>query len=109
MNVLFSDFLTVLPGAPFEVRRCDVYVEGNTITALDQPPEGFRPQVTLHGDGKLLIPGLVNSHTHAYMTLFRNCADDLSFSDWLFGRIMPMEDQLTGEDAYWTSLWAVWR
>ena len=37
------------------------------------------------------------------MTVFRNCADDLTFSDWLFGRISPLEDRLTAEDCYWAS------
>jgi 5-methylthioadenosine/S-adenosylhomocysteine deaminase len=36
------------------------------------------------------------------MTFLRNCADDLLFNDWLFGRIMPLEDKLAGEDCYWT-------
>jgi 5-methylthioadenosine/S-adenosylhomocysteine deaminase len=52
----------------------------------------------------MLIPGLVNAHTHVYMTVFRNCADDLTFNDWLFGRILPLEDQLTAEDCYWSTL-----
>ena len=50
------------------------------------------------------MPGLVNAHTHVYMTLFRNCADDLTFNDWLFGRILPLEDALTPEDCYWGTL-----
>jgi 5-methylthioadenosine/S-adenosylhomocysteine deaminase len=49
----------------------------------------------------MLLPGLVNAHTHAAMNVFRNSADDLLFNDWLFGRVMPMEDKLCGEDCYW--------
>ena len=44
---------------------------------------------------RLITAGLVNSHTHSYMSLFRNSADDLMFHTWLFDRIMPMEDKLT--------------
>jgi 5-methylthioadenosine/S-adenosylhomocysteine deaminase len=38
------------------------------------------------------------------MTIFRNCGDDLKFNDWLFGRILPLEDKLTPEDCYWGTL-----
>ena len=104
MNLAIKDILTVLPGNPFTVRRCDVYVSGDVIASVGEAPAGFVPDETLSGEDRLLIPGLVNCHTHCYMTLFRNSADDLAFSDWLFGRIMPMEDQLQGDDCYWTSL-----
>ena len=40
---------------------------------------------------KILIPGLINSHTHAAMALFANCADDTSFQSWLFDHIWPLE------------------
>lgn len=54
--------------------------------------------------GKCILPGLINMHTHAYMSFFRNYADDVSFDEWLFRRIMPVEDVMTAEDAYWTSM-----
>lgn len=100
MNILIRDILAVLPEGP---KVSTIYVVGDTIAAIDKAPEGFVADKTINGCGKLLIPGLVNAHSHAYMTCFRNCADDLLFNDWLFGRIMPMEDMLTGEDCYWTS------
>lgn len=43
---------------------------------------------------KILIPGLINSHTHAAMSLFANYADDVSLNDWLFNYIWPLEKQL---------------
>jgi 5-methylthioadenosine/S-adenosylhomocysteine deaminase len=45
----------------------------------------------------LLIPGLINSHTHASMTLFRGIADDLPLDKWLAEHIFPMESRLTPE------------
>ena len=101
MNILIRDILAALPEGP---KVCSVYVMGDTIASIDKEPEGFKADKTINGCGKFLIPGLVNAHSHAYMTCFRNCADDLLFNDWLFGRIMPMEDMLTGEDCYWTSM-----
>lgn len=56
---------------------------------------------------KLIMPGLVNMHTHAYMTVMRNYADDVDFDEWLFKRCMPVEDRLPQEGAYWSSLLAI--
>jgi 5-methylthioadenosine/S-adenosylhomocysteine deaminase len=47
------------------------------------------------------VPGLVNAHTHAAMTLFRGYADDLPLMQWLEGYIWPAERRLEPEDVYW--------
>ena len=49
---------------------------------------------------KVLIPGLINTHTHLSMTLFRGYADDLELRDWLEKKIWPLEKRLTGEMCY---------
>ena len=87
MNILIKDITAVLPDG---VKCVTVYISGGIIASIDAAPDGFKPDKTISGSGRLLIPGLVNAHSHAYMTVFRNCADDLLFNDWLFGRIMPM-------------------
>jgi 5-methylthioadenosine/S-adenosylhomocysteine deaminase len=56
------------------------------------------------GSGRLLMPGMVNAHTHVPMTLMRGYGDDMQLDRWLFDRIFPFEDKLTGEDVYWGSL-----
>jgi 5-methylthioadenosine/S-adenosylhomocysteine deaminase len=48
----------------------------------------------IDGRGKLLMPGLINTHTHAAMTLMRNFADDLPLMEWLHQRVWPFEAQL---------------
>ena len=100
MNLLIRNILAVLPDGE---RVTDVCVSDGRIASVGSIPQGFSADRTFDGTGRLLIPGLVNAHSHAYMTVFRNCADDMTFSDWLFGRISPMEDLLTGEDCYWSS------
>ncbi len=100
MNIAIENALTLLPDG---VRTATVYIAGNTICGIDDMPAGFKADKVIPGSGKFLIPGLVNAHSHAYMTVFRNCADDRSFDDWLFGKIMPIEDRLMGEDCYWAS------
>ena len=51
--------------------------------------------------GGALIPGLVNGHTHAAMTLFRSFGDDLPLMTWLETRIWPAEGRLRADDVYW--------
>ncbi|MCC7493876.1 MAG: amidohydrolase [Fimbriimonadaceae bacterium] len=51
--------------------------------------------------GKALLPGLVNAHTHAAMTLLRSYADDMPLQPWLETRIWPVEAHLRPEDVYW--------
>ncbi len=48
--------------------------------------------------GKLVIPGLVNAHTHVPMTLLRGLADDLRLDVWLLGYMMPVEREFVGPD-----------
>ncbi|MCK4410806.1 hypothetical protein KAV67_00845, partial [Candidatus Bipolaricaulota bacterium] len=55
----------------------------------------------IDGRGKVVIPGLVNAHTHAAMVLFPGYDDDLPLSRWLEERIWPAERKLTAEDVYW--------
>ncbi|MDD1661235.1 MAG: amidohydrolase family protein, partial [Methanomicrobiales archaeon] len=54
----------------------------------------------IDGRGLLLMPGLVNTHTHAAMTLLRGYADDMPLQEWLGTKIWPLEARLTGGDVY---------
>ena len=55
----------------------------------------------IDGNGALALPGLVNTHTHAAMTLLRGYADDMILQDWLSQKIWPLEAHLKPEDIYW--------
>ena len=105
MGIVIRDAAAVLPGegAP-SVGRHTIYIVEDLIAGIDHRPEGFTEDAVIDGKDRLVIPGLINAHTHTYMSMMRNCADDLSFMDWLFKRVDPIETQLTGEDAYWASL-----
>ncbi len=54
------------------------------------------------------IPGLVNSHGHAAMTLLRGIGDDLPLKAWLNDRVLPTEEKLTSDAVYWGTLLAAW-
>ena len=55
----------------------------------------------LDAKGMAVVPGFVNGHTHAAMTLFRGFGDDMPLMDWLQNCIWPAEARLTEEDVYW--------
>ncbi|MBW2205180.1 MAG: amidohydrolase family protein [Deltaproteobacteria bacterium] len=53
----------------------------------------------------IIMPGLINTHTHSAMTLFRGMADDLPLKQWLFEKIFPAEARfLNPETVYWGAL-----
>ena len=55
----------------------------------------------LDAGGQAIVPGFVNAHTHAGMTLFRGFADDLPLMEWLEQHIWPVEKRMSDEDVYW--------
>lgn len=61
----------------------------------------------LDGTNQMVLPGFVNTHTHAAMTLLRGYADDLPLMEWLENKIWPMEAKLTAEDVYWGTMLAI--
>ena len=78
----------------------DVYIQGNRIKEIGKQLEVKAEQV-IDGRKKALIPGFINAHTHAAMTLFRGFGDDMSLKAWLEDKIWPNEAKLTSEDVYW--------
>ena len=66
----------------------------------------FESEETLDISGCVAMPGLINSHTHAAMTLFRGLADDLPLMEWLQDHIFPAEKKLTEDWVYWGTLLA---
>ncbi len=108
MGIVLKDILAILPnGEKDEVRKTCIYIEGNRIAAVGEKPKGFREDKVIDGQDRLVIPELINCHTHSYMAFMRNVADDLSFMDWLFGTIDPIEQQMTDEDTYWGACLAI--
>ncbi len=80
-----------------------VAITGNTIRAVgntQQITKDYTARRTLHTDHGLIMPGLVNTHTHAPMALFRGLADDLPLMTWLEKHIFPVESTWTPEMIY---------
>ena len=100
MGILIKNALSVLPAKDgHAVGRHDLYLDGSDIVGIDTAPACFTADETIDATRRLAIPGLINAHTHTYMSMMRNVADDLSFPDWLFGTIEPIEDRLEPRDS----------
>ncbi len=81
----------------FSLKKHTLYIENDRIA-------DFAMGEVEDLDGMLIMPGLVNTHTHAAMTLFRGIAEDVDLNEWLFKYIFPREDKLTEKDIYIGSL-----
>ncbi len=92
-------------------------IENGSITVRDDKiyyvskegvvPPDFSSANTIDAKGKLVMPGLINTHTHAAMSLLRNYADDMPLEKWLFEKMFPTEDKFTGEDVYWGAMLSI--
>jgi 5-methylthioadenosine/S-adenosylhomocysteine deaminase len=71
-----------------------VAIDGTDIVAVDTADaiaRQFRGRETIDSSGQIVLPGLVNTHTHAAMVLYRGLADDLALAEWLNKYIFPAE------------------
>ncbi len=76
-------------------------ISGQNITAVGSQKEvleAYQSESMFDCQGKVLMPGLVNAHTHVPMTLLRGLADDLRLDVWLMGYIMPVEREFVSPD-----------
>jgi len=90
-----------------------VFIKGNKIREVNsgQPPKELFSQAkkVIKASNKLVMPGLINNHTHAAMSLFRGLADDLPLDKWLDTYIFPIEKAFVNEEfTYWGTLLAGW-
>jgi len=87
-------------GAELDGVRIGLRAAEGVITELGPSVDARPGDETINGAGCAIVPGLVNGHTHAAMTLFRGFGSDLPLMDWLHA-IWPKEAELTDEDVYW--------
>jgi 5-methylthioadenosine/S-adenosylhomocysteine deaminase len=81
------------------LENVDVKVSDNKISAIGHDLSTEDEEV-LDCSDKVVMPGLVNAHTHVSMILLRGISDDLELEEWLNGVIFPAEEKLDAEDAY---------
>lgn len=90
----------LIRNAYLDGKQQDVLIEGNRITRISDSITPRGDETLIDATGKAIIPGMINTHTHAAMTLLRGYGDDLPLMTWLQDYIWPVEDQMTKEDVY---------
>jgi 5-methylthioadenosine/S-adenosylhomocysteine deaminase len=106
MNEIFEkNYPILITGVRVNGHAADIFIdEPGVIAAIGKDVKKRHKgeaEFIIDGDGAVVLPGLVNTHTHAAMTLLRGYADDMSLQDWLSQKIWPLEAHLTGDDVYW--------
>lgn len=98
--IVYGDYLLTMEEGVDVLEKGAVAVRGDTIVAAGSATDidaVYRADRTIEGQGRVLMPGLVNGHTHTSMVLFRGMADDLPLMTWLQNYIFPMEGRYVDE------------
>jgi len=103
MNLIIDGGTVVTMGRKGVIRNGAVVVENGCIadvgksSKLKRKHSGYEK---INAEGKVVIPGFINTHQHAAMSLLRGYADDYPLNEWLENWIWPLEKQMTGHDIY---------
>lgn len=81
----------------------DIEITDNKISRIDKNIENKNNDKVIDATGCVALPGLINTHAHVPMSIFRETVDGYNLQDWLSKKIWPMEDKLTREDIYYAS------
>lgn len=85
------------------IRKVDILIENNIISKIEKSIKDDNVDVRINAKNMIVMPGLVNTHTHLAMSIFRGYKDDRKLVDWLENAIFPVEDKLEPDDIYWNS------
>ena len=98
-TILIKNAFILSPNTNFDDKQ-DVLIKDDLISEISNQIDEANADKIIDAEGKILLPGLVNTHTHLSMTLFRGLADDLSLDSWLNDHIWPMEANLNSDYCY---------
>ena len=90
----------LIKGIILDERCVDILILENKIEKIADNIE-FNAKKIIDGKGKYALPGFINMHTHAAMTLMRGIGEDMVLKDWLYNKIWPIEARLDEEMVYW--------
>ena len=85
-----------------DVVKTDLLIEDGKIAFIGNTD--VEADKVIDATDKIVMPGLINAHTHVPMSIFRGYSDELTLNDWLRKKMWPIEDKMTADDAYWASM-----
>ena len=92
--IVYGDTVVTMDAGATVIENGAVAVDDGVILAVGPATDidaAYEADAVLDGTGRVVMPGLVNGHSHAAMTLLRGVADDLALMDWLENYIFPAE------------------
>jgi len=95
-HIIHADYILPMDDELSVIEQGAVAVKGGRILDIGKCEEiskYYTSKKIVTGDGKVLLPGLINTHTHAAMVYFRGMADDLPLHEWLHEHIWPAENR----------------
>ena len=98
-TILIKNAFILSPNENFKGKK-SLLIKDDIISEISDEIDESNVDKIIDATGKILLPGLINTHTHLSMTLFRGLADDLSLDSWLNDHIWPMEANLNGDYCY---------
>ena len=104
-SILIKDaswVVTQNPGREI-LRNSSIYIEDGKIKEIGKIKE--KADLTMDGKNKIILPGLINTHTHAGMTVLRGQLDDMELEEWL-QKCWKLEPRLKKKDVYYSTLLA---
>ena len=87
------------------ISKADLLVEDGVIKEIGIIDK--EADKVIDASGKVVMPGLINGHTHLAMSIFRGYSDELELMEWLSKKMWPIEDKMVAEDVYYASLLSI--
>ena len=95
MDTLFNDIIAITMNDEKPVLTHGyVGIDGRKVSYVGEKPPAERANHVVSGSRRLLMPGIVNSHSHLPLALLRSYADDYKLQEWLFNHVLPAEGKL---------------
>ena len=94
MSILIKKAIILTQNEKREQVHGDIYIEDHDIIQISKKSISTEADYKIDGNKKLVLPGLINTHTHIPMTLLRGYSDDIILQDWLEQRVWPVEAKI---------------
>lgn len=101
-KLIKNAYILDMVGDIADIRKADILINNQKIEKIEREIEDEVDE-KINAKNMIVMPGLVNTHTHLAMSIFRGYKDDRKLMDWLENAIFPVEDKLEPDDIYWNS------
>lgn len=101
-KLIKNAYVLDMVGDVANIKKADLLIDNNIIQKIEPEIEEEEAE-KINAKNMLVMPGIINTHTHLAMSIFRGYKDDRKLMDWLENAIFPVEDKLEPDDIYWNS------